>query len=300
MPSRHDPPAGAHPDAASSARLAWVLALVTAYMFAEAAGGIASGSLALLADAGHMLADAASLGLALLAARIATRPAAGRRTYGYYRAEILAALANAVVLVAVSGGVAVEAVSRLRHAPAVDGPLALAVGAGGLVVNVASLAILPRREGATLNERGARLHVLFDLLGSVQVILAVGAVWAFGWTWADPVASLAIAVLVVASAWHLLRECTSVLLESAPRHIDPDDVRARILSEDGVEGVHDLHVWTIATGIVALSAHVGVACGADRSAILHALRDSLRTAFGIDHLTLEVDEGPCEDVHSVV
>lgn len=266
-------------------------------MGAEVVGGLVAGSLALLADAGHMLSDAASLALALWAASLGRRPAAGQRTYGFYRAEILAALANGATLVAVCGFLLVEAVGRLASPPAVDGRLSALVAIGGLAVNATSLRILRPCDGETMNERGARLHVWSDLLGSVQAVLAGFGVWLLGWRWVDPAASLVILVLVLGSAWGLLREATAVLVESAPPHLDVDRVRAAMAAVPGVSGVHDLHVWTISSGLVALSAHVETTSDARRPVVLAALRTLLRGEFGIRHLTVEIGTGPCEDEH---
>jgi len=276
------------------------LGLATTYMAAEVVGGLWTGSLALLADAGHMLSDVASLSLALFALWVAQRPPTPRRTFGYYRAEILAALAHGAALVAVAVFVAVEAVARLQEPRDVlAGPM-LAIAAGGLAVNLLSLAILERGRHASLNVRGAWLHVLSDALGSVAAMAAGGLMWAFGWRWADPAASLAISVLVVLSAWHLLAEATGVLLEGAPRHLDVDAVRDAVRGVDRVLGVHDLHVWTIASGLVALSCHVVVKGDPADGAVLEQVNQVLSERFGIDHTTIQVEPegfdetGPCD------
>ena len=266
------------------------LALVVAYMFAEAIGGLVTHSLALLADAGHMLSDAAALGLSLFALRMAQRrPADPLRTYGYYRAEILAALANGAALVAISLLIAVEAVGRLRQPSDVEPRGMLAIAAGGLLVNLISLALLHGLRDASLNARGAWLHVATDALGSVQAIAAAALIWAFGWRWADPVASLLISLLVVWSAWGLLREAVTVLMESAPGHIDVDEVRGAMTAVASVESVHDLHVWSIASGFECLSAHVVATTGCERDALLDELRCMLQSRFGIDHVTIQLE-----------
>jgi cobalt-zinc-cadmium efflux system protein len=278
-------------------RLGVALGLVVVYAGAEVVGGLVTNSLALLADAGHMLSDAAALGLSLFALWIAARPADDRRTYGYHRTEILAALANGAALVGIALYVMVEAIQRLRQPPEVDGgPMAL-VAVGGLVVNLAALAVLHRGRSASLNLRGAWLHVVGDTLGSVQAIAAGLAIVAFDWRWADPVASIAISLLIGWSSWSLLRDSVAVLMESAPGHLDVDEVRAAIAGEPGVQGVHDLHVWTITSGRVCLSAHVVVEAD-HRSGLLARIREMLESRFGIGHLTLQLepaDFAGCED-----
>jgi len=271
-------------------RLALTLVLVTLYMGAEVVGGLLTHSLALLADAGHMLSDAAALALSLFALWVVDRRRPGPlSTYGYYRAEILAALVNGAALVAIAILIAVEAVARLRAPAAVDAPGMTAVAAGGLVVNLVALALLHGSRGESLNLRGAWLHVASDALGSVQAIAAGVLIWAFGWQWADPLASLLIAVLVVWSAWGLLKEALAVLMEAAPGHIDVDAVRDAMLGVGCVAGVHDLHVWSIASGFECLSAHVVAGDGKERDALLDELRRTLHDRFGIDHITIQLE-----------
>jgi cobalt-zinc-cadmium efflux system protein len=291
--------AGAHAHAHGPARrtgherrLALVLALAAAYMGAEIVGGLWTGSLALLADAGHMGADVAALALSLFAAWLARRPAHPGRTYGYLRAEILAALVNGSLLVAVAIGVALEAIERLRAPEPVAGAAMLAIAAGGLAVNVIGLVLLREAREESLNLRGAWLHLLSDALGSAAAIAAGVLVLAFGWLAADPLASLAICALVVRAAWALLRETVAVLMEGAPAHIDVDRVREGIRAVAGVASVHDLHVWTIASGLVALSCHVEAQDGAAPAELLRAVRAHLRAEFGITHTTVQI--GPCD------
>ncbi len=287
--------------AADERRLALALAPAATYMGAEVVGGIAARSLALLADAGHMLSDAASLALALFAVRMARRPATARRTYGHYRAEILAALANGAALVAVSVWIVVEAIGRFRHPVEVRGGLMAAVAAGGLAVNLAGLWVLRGDRSDGLNVRGARLHVLSDAAGSLQALVAGGLLLAFGWTWVDPAASLAIAGLVAASSWSLLRETVGVLMEGAPAHLDVDKVRAAMLDVPGVEEVFDLHVWTITSGLVALSAHVRAGAGPTHACVLRDLRTRLADRFRIAHVTIQLEEeDACEGDHGPV
>ncbi|MFQ5679926.1 MAG: cation diffusion facilitator family transporter, partial [Gemmatimonadota bacterium] len=276
-------------------RLALTLALVLLYMGAEVVGGIVSGSLALLADAGHMLSDAGSLGLALFALWFARRPAPPERTYGYYRAEILAALAHGGTLVAVAVWIFYEAWQRFRDPPAVEGGLMMAIAAGGFVINLLGLWILRGGRKESLNIRGAWLHVLADALGSVQALAAGALILAFDWRLADPIASVLIGILVAHSAWRLSREAVAVLMEGAPGHVDVDEVRDAIREIEGVEAVHDLHVWTITTGFVALSCHV-VASPRARRELLSDLGRMLEDRFRIAHTTIQVeptDFQPC-------
>lgn len=278
------------PRQTSLRRLATVLGLVCVYMVAEVVGGLLTGSLALLADAGHMLSDAASLALALFALGIAARPRTSKRTYGYHRTEILAALINGVALVLIAVWIVVEAVERFRQPrEVIAGPM-MAVALGGLVVNLLGLWLLAGSRGDSLNVRGAWLHVVSDTLGSVQALVAGGLIWAFGWLWADPLASLLIALLIAGSAWPLLAESVHVLMEGTPRHLDAEVVAAALRGVDGVEDVHDLHLWTITTGFESLSVHARVA-GRDRDAALSELRELLSRRFGIRHSTIQI-EGP--------
>lgn len=270
-------------------RLAVVLGLVVIYMVAEVVGGILTNSLALLADAGHMLSDAAALALSIFAIWIAQRPPTPQRTYGYYRTEILAALANGATLVAISILIFVEAFRRIGAPPEVEGGLMMLIAAGGLVINLAGLWILNAGKSDNLNVRGAWLHVLTDALGSVGVIAAGVMIWAFGWYWIDPVASIVVGILVLYSSWALLRETVAVLMEEAPAHIDVDEVRNAIIGIDGVRAVDDLHVWTITSGMVSLSAHVAVADERQPQALLTEIRRSLHDRFGIDHITIQLE-----------
>src|SRR5215218_5105638 len=284
---------GGHGTAGNRRRLAWTLGLAASYMLAEAVGGWLTGSLSLLADAGHMLSDAAALGLSLFAMWIAQRPPTPRRTWGYYRTEILAALANGATLVAISVWVAVEAVERFRDPLEVDAPVMMAIAVGGLAVNLTGLALLSGGRNESLNVRGAWLHVLTDALGSVQAIAAGALIWAYGWNWADPVASILISLLVVYSAWHLLKETVGVLMEGTPAHIDLDEVRNALAGLPGVCGVHDLHVWTITSGMEALSAHLVVVEEASTTTLLRQVQSSLHDRFGIHHATVQIEPEPC-------
>ena len=269
-------------------RLAIVLVLVTLYMVAEVVGGLLTNSLALLADAGHMLSDAAALALALFALWIAQRPAGTRHTYGYYRAEILAAVVNAGTLLAIAIYIFVEAYQRLGEPPEVQGALMMTIATGGLIINLIGLQMLNAGKNESLNVQGAWLHVLGDALGSVGAIAAGALIWAFGWNWADPVASVIIGVLVLYSGWQLLKEAVTVLMGAAPANLSIDEIRRSIASLPGVVGVHDLHVWTITSGMPALSAHVVVSESHYKQDALEAVRQLLHEEFDIDHVTVQL------------
>lgn len=270
-------------------RLSLTLVVIAVYMAAEAIGGWLANSLALLADAGHMFSDAAALGLSLFALWIAQRPPDASRTYGYHRAEILAALVNGSTLVAVSLLIFIEAAHRVANPPQVEGLLMTGIAVGGLVVNLLALTILHGSHAGSLNVRGAWLHVVSDTLGSVAAIASGVLIWAYGWYWVDPVASVAIGLLVIHSAWQLLKESVAVLMESTPPHLDTEAIRSAMLQPEGVRGVHDLHVWTITSGLVALSAHVVVEHDRSQQLLLKQLRRLLHEQFGIDHVTLQLE-----------
>ena len=275
-------------------RLTLALAITAVVMVVEFSGGWLSGSLALLADAAHMLADVAALGLALVAAWIAQRPATPERSFGFMRLEILAALVNGAVLFAIAIGIGIEAWQRLRVPQLVNGALLLAVAAVGLVANLAATVVLHRGHEHSLNQRGAYLHVLGDLLGSVGALIAGVIVLTSGWVMADPIISVLIGGLVLVSAWRLVKESSDVLLEAAPRHIALSDVHERIASVPGVESVHDLHLWTVTSGVVAMSGHLVVKNPTDNQPVLEAVQDRMR-ALGIAHVTVQVEREPtCE------
>jgi len=274
---------------AASGRLAWTLVLVLIYMVVEIVGGWVSNSLALMADAGHMFSDAWALGLSLFAAWIARRPPNSQRTYGYYRAEILAALANGALLGAISLGIVWEAYQRLWDAPEVRGPLMMSVALGGLLVNAIGLWLLHPGGTNNINLRGAWLHVASDLLGSLAALIGGALAWAYGWNWADPLASALISILIVHSSWGLLTEAISILMESTPRQLDLERVNAAILALDGVVAVHDLHAWTITSGMDALSGHVTAAEDHPPYALLAEVRRVLHDQFGLDHVTIQIE-----------
>ena len=275
-------------------RLTLALVITAIVMLVELIGGWLSGSLALLADAAHMLADVAALGLALVAAWIAQRPATPERSFGFMRLEILAALINGAVLFAIAVGIGVEAWHRLRVPQIVNGPLLLAVAAVGFIANLAAVIVLHRGHEHSLNQRGAYLHVLGDLLGSVGALVAGVIVLTSGWIMADPLISVLIGTLVLISAWRLVKESTDVLLEAAPRHIALSDVHDRIATVPGVESVHDLHLWTVTSGVVAMSGHLVVKNPSDNQPVLEEVQERMQ-ALGINHVTVQLEREPtCE------
>jgi len=274
-------------------RLAVVMAITTGIAAAEVVGALVSGSLVLLADAAHMAADAAGVGLSLLAVYFAARPATDRRTFGYARAEILAATANALLLFGLAVFIVTEAVRRLASPPGVESGLMVVFGVVALAGNGVSLVLLRRGQAESLNVRGAFLEVASDTFGAAAVIVAGLVVAVTGSALADPVASLAVAVLILPRTWRLLKDAVDVLLEASPRGMDLTEVRAHMVALDGVVGVHDLHAWTITSGLPVLSAHVVVdpAVLADgRSAVmLDALQACLRGHFDVTHSTFQLE-----------
>lgn len=280
-----------------ASRLVTVLVLTAAFMVVEAVGGVMSGSLALLADAGHMLTDVAALGIAVLSQRVAQRPADDRRTYGYLRLEILAAFVNGAILFALSVWIVVEAVHRLGSPQPIKGALFAAIAAVGLVVNIVALRLLHGDAHHDLNTRGAYLHIMGDLLGSVGALVAAGLVIMTGWTLADPIVSIALSLLILVSAWRLLRESVDVLLEAVPAHIRMDEVEERLRAVPGICDVHDLHVWTVTSGVIAMSGHVVVPELADHPRVLAASHAAMG-ALGIGHATIQVEiAGECTPDH---
>ncbi len=278
---------------ARNRRTLWaVFGLTFAYFVVEVVGGLLTNSLALLADAAHMLTDVGGLGLALFAARMSTKPATATKTYGYYRTEILAALANAVVLLVMSVFIVYEACRRFAAPPEVSSGPMLAVAAVGLVVNLIGAVLLHRASGESLNMRGAYLEVVSDLLGSVGVIVAAGIMWATGWWYADPIFGVLIGLFIVPRTWHLLREAVNVLLEGTPAHVNLAEVEQAVLCVEGVASVHDLHVWTITSGIHAMSVHVVLAEGVAQAvadAVVGRVADAVKERFQIAHTTTQVE-----------
>ena len=277
--------------------LRWALWLNGGYLLVELAGSAAFGSLALLADAGHMLTDVAALGVALLAFRLAERPASSKHSYGLQRAELLAAMGNAVGLALIAGWVAVQAISRLDAPPDVEGGGMLVVASLGLVVNGVAAAVLARHRSSSLNIRGALLHLFADALGSIGAIAAAVAVLVFDAAWADPAVSLLIAALVVASVWTLLRDASHMVLEGTPAGIDPETIAVALHdAAHEVDRVHHLHIWQLSSGSTALSGHVvasNVNTLHEAQLLGDRLKDVLGARFGIDHATLELECHDC-------
>jgi cobalt-zinc-cadmium efflux system protein len=269
----------------------WIaLAINVGLLLAEAVGGVITGSLAVLADAGHLLSDVGSIVLALIAARLAALPASGQRTFGYQRSEVLAALVNGLLLVAVSLAIGWAAIGRLSAPPAIEGAGVLALGALGLAGNLAATWVLARGQREDINLEGVLRHSVADALGSLGVLLAGGFVLLGGSDVVDPIVGLLIAVLVLASSWRLIKEPFDVLMEAAPADLDVDGMGAAICREQGVRSVHDLHVWTVTAGFGALSAHVVVTQACDRDLVCRRLELMLAERFGIEHTTLQMEE----------
>ena len=267
------------------------LGLTLLLLVAEVVGGFASNSLALLADAGHMLTDAGALGLSLFVAWFSRQPGSGQKTYGYLRWEILAALLNGATLLVISAWIVIEAVLRFRNPEPVESGLMLVVAIVGLAVNAVAAWVLHAEHEGSLNLRGAYLHVLGDLLASGGTVVAAVVVRSTGWLFADPIASLVSTVLIVSGAWQLVREAVDVLLEAAPPHIVLERVRERLQSIPGVEQVHDLHVWTVTSGVVAMSAHAIVREPEHHQDVLERAHDAL-AEMGIHHVTVQLER--CE------
>jgi cobalt-zinc-cadmium efflux system protein len=272
--------------------------LTSAFLIAEIVGGIVSNSLALLADAGHMLTDVGALALSLFVAWFSRQAASPSKTYGYLRWEILAAFLNGSALLLISAAILWEALGRFRDAEPLASGTMLGVALLGLVVNVASAWLLHGSAHASLNVRGAYLHVLGDLLGSVGTVGAALVIRATGWLPADPLASVITTLLIVRGAWRLVRESVNVLLEGVPGHISLPAVRQRLAAVPGVESVHDLHVWSVTSGLVAMSAHAVVPDLTQQQSALEAMHEEM-AALGIAHVTVQVEQSPirpCADV----
>jgi len=269
-------------------RLWLVLALTAGFMVVEALGGWLSGSLALLADAGHMLTDVGAISLSLLTTWIAQRPATQSKTYGYLRWEILAALINGALLMGIAVWVVIEAMARFHHPVPIQAGLFLAIAAVGLVVNLVSLGVLHGSHRHDLNSRSVYLHVMGDALGSVAALGAAVAVRFTGWTAADPIASIVLSLLILAGAWRVVRESTDILLEAVPSHIAMLEVQRRMLGVPGVETVHDLHVWTVTSGMVAMSGHAVVPDLESHPVCLERIRAEMAT-LGIGHVTIQLE-----------
>jgi cobalt-zinc-cadmium efflux system protein len=273
-----------------SRKVFFVLCLTALYMVAEAVGGFLSNSLALLADAGHMLADVAALGVSLLAFALAARPKNLRATFGYHRAEVLGALFNGLVLLMVSFFIIKESISRFYVVANVEADLMIYVAIGGLLVNIIGLWLLHKDKSKNLNVRGAWLHVMSDTLGSIGVVVSGLLISWFGWQLADPIASIIIAALVSYSSIRLILETLHVLMEHTPTHLDPAAVKQAILQFPGAVRVHDLHIWTITSGKDALAVHVVAEKNCDYNKLLKSIEAVLSTEFGIEHTTIQIEE----------
>ena len=287
---------------ASKRSLVIALVLIGGFMLAEVAGGILSGSLALLSDAGHMITDAASIALALFAMKVAERPPSAERTFGYRRAEVLAAMLNALSLWLIAAWVLFEAYHRIQDVPEIEGGLMLVVGVLGLLVNVAAAWVLHRSSKHSMNVEGALRHVMADLMGSVGVVISGILIVTLNWTIIDPILSVLIAALVAHSSWSLTVKVFKVLLEGVPDHIDVYRLCSQMEDVEGVTLIHDVHVWTISSGLEALTAHVLIdpSFEGDTEALLRRLREIALQDFQIDHVTIQVEEtvtGCTEDHH---
>ena len=264
------------------------LVLTAALLVVEVIGGFLSNSIALLADAGHMLTDVAALALALFVAWFSRQPSSPQKTFGYLRWEILAAFVNGATLLLISAWILWEAIIRLRAPEPVSGGLMLAVAVSGLVVNIIAARVLVRSSSHNLNARGAYLHVLGDLLASVGTVAAAIAIRYTGWLAADPVASILTTVLIMRGAWQLVRESVDILLESTPAHIPMPAVRSQLEAIPGIESVHDLHVWAVTPAVVAMSAHCIVREPEQHQHVLGHIHDAMRL-FGIEHVTIQLE-----------
>ena len=287
----------AHVATTNGRRLGLALALILAFMAVEVVVGILASSLALLSDAAHMLTDAGAIALALVAARLAGRPARGGYTFGLKRAEILSAQINGVTLVALAAVIVFEGIRRLVSPPEVEGAAVLVVALAGIVVNLLATVILAGADRRSLNVEGAFQHVLTDLYAFIATAIAGGVILATGWGEADGIAALLVAALMLRSGWGLLRESGRVLLEAAPRGIDPQEIGRTLAAEPHVVEVHDLHVWEVTSGMPSLSAHVTVGAGCDTQSHRRRLAELVHERFGIEHTTLQVEarhEGPLE------
>lgn len=299
MSHNHTHSHGGHA-AANARKLKTALALTALYMFAEAFGGWFANSLSLIADAGHMLTDVAALTLTLAAMWFAARPATPQKTFGYYRLEILAAFVNGIALVLISLWIMYEAVERWSAPPAVRGVELTAIAVGGLIINMLCAWLLHGGHAHDLNVRGAYLHILGDALGSVAAIVAGVLILAFGWLWADAAGSFLISLIIIFGAWNLIKESVNVLLEGTPAHINLTAVEEEIRRTEDVRDVHDLHVWTITSGMEALSVHVVHSRLAAPNTLLTRIKANLHERFGIDHLTIQLETLEHEelDAHS--
>jgi len=270
-------------------RLTLALGLTGSYCIVECVGGWLTNSLALLSDAGHMLSDVTAMALSLFAAYVATRPVTSQKTFGYYRAEILAAFLNGLALWLVAGIIFREAYYRVFSPPEVHGQGMLLIASIGLVVNMLTVWILSGAHNAGLNLRGVFLHVFSDALGSLGAMIAGALILWTDWRWADPVTSIVIGILILLSSFSLVRESVDILMQATPRHLDLAEVQRALEAVEGVACIHDLHVWTLTSGLFTLSAHAVVQGDCDHHVLLDALEQNIRERFGIDHITIQLE-----------
>jgi len=270
--------------------LAWALGLTLTYLIAEVIGAFVTGSLALLADAAHMLTDAGGLGFALLAIRFASRPATPQKTYGYLRAEILSALLNAVVLLVLTIYILFEAYERFANPPDVLSWPMLIVAVIGLAVNLASMRLLSGGSSASLNVQGAYFEVLSDMLGSLGVIVAALVIMGTGWTLADPIIGALIGLFIVPRTWRLISQAIHILLEGVPPNVDLGLLETALKEIPGIKAVHDLHVWTITSGLDSMSGHIVVTDMSESPRVLRAVRDAMKDKFGLEHVTVQIED----------
>ena len=283
-------------DANNERRMGWAAALTGAFMFAEVTGGIAAGSLALLADAGHMLTDFASLALAWFGFRLARRPADWRRTFGFDRFQVLVAFANGLALFAIAAWIVFEAIERLMATPQVSGGIMVVIAVLGLLVNVAAFALLRGADRENLNVRGAAIHVLGDLLGSVAALAAGAVILTTGWTPIDPLLSLLVAAIIVRSGWRVVADAGHILLEGAPEELDTRAIGPDLAANvKGVEGVHHVHVWSITQRRRMATLHAVIGETADPDGVVRDIKARLKERFGLDHATVEIERGSCAD-----
>jgi cobalt-zinc-cadmium efflux system protein len=287
----------------SRSKLTIVLVLTTGFMLVEAVAGWYTGSLALIADAGHMLGDVAALALALFAVWLSSKPAGRSRTYGFHRSEILAALANSVLLVVISIAIFCEAIHRFSLPPEIQSTPMLVVAVLGLIVNLISMKLLGAHSHGSLNAKAAYLEVFSDMLASCAVIVAGLVIMFTGWYLADPILSAILSIFIVSRTWGLLKESVEILMESAPREFDLEALTKAFLTADGVVQVHDLHVWTITSGILAMSCHLTIEPKADSQAVLKQVNALLEKDFKISHTTIQIEladsERKCNDICAV-
>jgi len=288
-----------HSHGAGSSRkaLLWAFLINAAFLIIEFIGGVLSGSLALLADAGHMLTDVAALGVAIWVAKVVTRPPSSRRTYGYGRAEVISGLLNGLSLWVIVAYIVFESIKRFWEPQTVDVQIMLPVAVAGLLANVISAVFLMSHHKGDLNIRGAFLHLVADAVGSVGAILAALAIHFGGWAWADPLASLFIALLIFSSSWGLVKDSIHILLEGAPENIDSDKIRSELKKLEKVEEVHDLHVWCVGSGELVLTAHMIVKDNGDYQNVLLEAKEKIKEKFNINHTTFQVESVKCKDLH---